>query len=160
MQDENEVSVLGNVVIDKLPCELVVAGFFEEYSQYLALYKSTEQSPVSLLSLFFYFLSWLMIVVGGFTLFFGPETISYSSRTGPSFLQFIQIYPGPIVSVGFFLLAFGKYVDVDSSVALLAPERFLVAFYALHLPEGLENRGEISIEHVDGDLFRITCVSP
>ncbi|MDO7929173.1 hypothetical protein Q6A51_20515 [Pseudomonas sp. KFB-139] len=155
MKSENEVSPIKKVVVDTLPCELVVAGFAEEYAQYLEHYKNTGQNPLSLPFLLLGISAWLMILVGFFTIVFGPEVISYDSQTGPTFGQIIQIYPGPIVSVGVLLLTIGKFFDSDSSGALLTPELFLLAFYELQLPEGPENLAEVSIAHVDGALFQI-----
>lgn len=60
--------------------------------------------PNDKLVTFLLYTAWGIIIIGGLTLIFGPETISYNIASGPTFIQLIQIYPGPIVSVGGFIL--------------------------------------------------------
>ncbi|MBX8521263.1 hypothetical protein K5D36_07120 [Pseudomonas cichorii] len=149
MQGENNARF---VRVEKVPCELVVAGFVNEYSQYLEQVRGDGGKFRSTCYMVLRITSWLMILVGVFTIMFGPETLSYSSQTGPTFLQFIQIYPGAIVSIGALLFVISKFFDCSSSATPLTPERFLLAFYELQLPEG---QG-ISIAHVQGSRFQIT----
>lgn len=38
------------------------------------------------------------------TLIFGPEIISYDRGVGPSLIQYVQMYPGPITTIGGFIV--------------------------------------------------------
>ncbi|RMR60996.1 MULTISPECIES: hypothetical protein [Pseudomonas] len=149
MQGENDVRF---VRVEKVPCELVVAGFVNEYSQYLEQERGVERTSRSTCYMLLRVTSWLMILVGVFTIMFGPETLSYSSQTGPTFLQLIQIYPGAIVSIGALLFVISKFFDCTHSGTPLTPERFLLVFYELQLPE----EPGISIAYVQGSRFQIT----
>lgn len=55
-------------------------------------------------------IGWVVTIVGGLTLLFGPNTlrISYS---GPTFFEFIQLYPGPIISVGLLIIMAGQFLS-------------------------------------------------
>lgn len=152
MQGENDVRF---VKVETVPCKLVVAGFVDEYSQYLEREKVTDKKLRYICFMLFGITSWLMILVGGLTSMFGPETISYSPQTGPTFVQLIQIYPGAILSIGVLLFVVSRFFDCASRTPL-SPERFLLAFYNVQLPEERGDQARISIAHVDGSLFQIT----
>ncbi|MBX8485266.1 hypothetical protein [Pseudomonas cichorii] len=153
MQDDSGVGVVKTIVVSSLPCELVVDGFVDEYSRYLGRHAGTAQPSASILPLLLGIVAWLMLVVGGLTLLFGPDSVTYSIGCGPTFFQFIQLYPGPIVSVGFLLLIAGQFFDSGQSGDLLRPELFLLAFYELQLPDGREDLSGLSIVYAGGDLF-------
>ncbi|MFJ4144970.1 hypothetical protein [Pseudomonas sp. NPDC089734] len=155
MQDDNDVSFIKTITVNELPCELVVAGFADEYSAYLEQYRSREPVTGSLVSLLLSLAAWMLIVVGGVTIIFGPNSVTYNLRAGPTFLQFIQIYPGPIVSVGSLLLALCKHMDDSFSTEPLTPELFLLTFYDVQLPDGMEDLTGFSLSYVEGALFQI-----
>lgn len=46
------------------------------------------------------FIGWLLFIVGALFIVFGPEKIYYNTRTGMTFFQILQAYPGPIASIG------------------------------------------------------------
>ncbi|MCQ4319020.1 hypothetical protein [Stutzerimonas stutzeri] len=56
-------------------------------------------------------LGYIILAVGVLTLMFGPETIYYNRLHGMSFLQMIQAYPGPIITVGFLIASLGQLVS-------------------------------------------------
>ena len=51
----------------------------------------------------------LIIFVGILTLLFGPNSLRVS-LSGPTFTEFILLYPGPITSIGLFLIIAGSQI--------------------------------------------------
>ena len=56
------------------------------------------------------FLTWLgyaIAAIGGSFILLGPSEIMVS-YSGPTFVQFFQLYPGPIATLGFLIVYFGN----------------------------------------------------
>ncbi len=52
----------------------------------------------------------VVLLTGILTLLFGPSSLRVS-LAGPTFTEFILLYPGPIASIGFFLVFAGSQVS-------------------------------------------------
>lgn len=152
MQCDNDVGFFKRLVVSDLPCELVVDGFVDQYSFYLENFEGTSGPAVTVL---FRLISCLIILVGGATLVLGPSTVSYSLMTGPTLMELIQMVPGPIITVGFLLLAISNAIDNQNN-APLTPEQFLLKFYEVKLADELDDSAGVSIAHMDGALFQVT----
>lgn len=54
------------------------------------------------------------IIVGFGFILLGPDTIYYDRYDGPTFVQFLQMYPGPIATAGFLLLGLAQFIASKS----------------------------------------------
>ncbi|AUI87585.1 hypothetical protein BS333_14305 [Vibrio azureus] len=91
-------------------------------------------------------------LVGVITLFLGPDTIYYDRNDGPTLLQLIQIFPGPIASVGIALhqlfshvvnVRHSKYLDeIDAKI------KSSIDIYDNDLPSGYK----ISVDVTEQDF--------
>ncbi|PQJ71320.1 hypothetical protein BTO01_08535 [Vibrio jasicida] len=73
--------------------------------------------------IFFTCLAWIGIItafIGLLTVFIGPDKIYYDRTSGPTFSQFVQLYPGPIASIGFVLY------QIFNSIVNKEEEKYLI----------------------------------
>lgn len=86
------------------------------------------------------------------TALFGPSTIYYPTPSGPSLFQYIQLYPGPIMTVGGALCTAGAALYSRRAVGPLA---FFRNTYELVAPDGQVVTDKACIHYLKGDDFRI-----
>ena len=147
MQESTEGLVASTIQLKPHKSDYKVERFSEKYANY----KHDLGTKI--------FLFWFLIVIGGIitlvgvlTLLFGPSVVRYS-LAGPTFFELIQLYPGPIASVGMLLLGIAPRIDRTE----LAPELYLLNTYELVLPDGVElSDTKITPEYLGGDNFLIT----
>lgn len=126
-----------------------VSGFSEDYADYVngcdgnAIYSGGLMMVMGL----------VIALLGFGALVLGPETITYNRVTGPTWLQYLQMYPGPIFSVGGVLFALGTHLYARRAVSW---EVFLLSCYNLIAPDGKDVTGEVELRYLGGDNFTIT----
>jgi hypothetical protein len=137
--------VFGEVEVDfeSLPEEKEVPRFESRYEAYCRESKTTKVIANVVMCV-----AGLMVFVGGCFLVFGPSTVMVNRFSGPTFIQFLQLYPGPIVSFGALLAFLGAKLVPDNHT----PETYMLTYYGL---KGEEEWGKpLKVDHVKGDLFR------
>jgi hypothetical protein len=157
MQSASDTGFIRSVVVPEFPGMLTVEGFENEYSRYVEHHESQRIS--SLVPTILLVVSLLMMIVGGLTSVFGPSTISYSMSSGPTFAQFIQMYPGPIFTVGSLLLMASQYL-MSWSGAAREPDSFLLSSYTLELPAETDYSLGLSVIYLGGDVFSLGYKPP
>ncbi|MCD5994667.1 hypothetical protein KDX38_14110 [Pseudomonas sp. CDFA 602] len=150
MQDENEVDTRKKIAVHSMPCELIVPGFTDEYSAYLRA-DGADGFGYGFVTI----LGFILLVLGGVTILLGPDSIWLAYGASPTFFEYIQLYPGPIATIGGLLLAFGKSIDSHDANLTMTPEQFLVSAYQLSLPENTDLEKTLTITHVEAGLFEL-----
>ncbi|WP_367598289.1 hypothetical protein [Pseudomonas fulva] len=126
-----------------------VSGFSEDYVAYLnGRDRGAEYSGWFVMAI-----GIIIALVGFGTLVLGPETITYNRLAGPTLLQYIQMYPGPIFSVGGVLFAIGTRLHASSEVS---HEAFLLSRYKFIAPDGTYVNDQVELSYLGGDNFSIT----
>nr|WP_314477820.1 hypothetical protein [uncultured Pseudomonas sp.] len=126
-----------------------VSGFSEKYATYLkGRDRGAEYSGGFVMAI-----GIVIALVGFVTLVLGPEKITYSIVAGPTLLQYLQMYPGPIFSVGGVLFAVGKHLHASGAVS---QEAFLLSCYKFIAPDGTYVTGEVKPRYLGDDNFSIT----
>lgn len=130
--------------------EFEVEGFDEALQAYIRSQPSNDSGA----DVF----GWLLLILGGgiaiiglLTLIFGPETVTYRVLTGPTFFQYIQMYPGMVFSVGAALFSIGG--SLARAKLPVTPEQFLLDTYSLVQPDGSPLKGSYDICHLGEDRF-------
>ena len=142
------------IMLGSLPGDHKVEGFAEAYGAYIADRPEEELASV----IFRWFLMALGLVigfVGAITIIFGPSMITYSATSGPTAYQMIQMYPGPIFSVGALLFAASNYLEINAKQSVLAPEVFVREICSFIGPDGTDCNEKIIIQHLGDDDFHI-----
>jgi len=98
----------------------------------------TETNPILMVVMV---VGFAMVVIGGFNILFGPDSL-YISRSGPTFGEFLQLFPGPIASVGVFLVAMPNMIKDARAKKFI---KDLKASYVLDT-DGLEPGTELTFE--------------
>jgi len=99
----------------------------------------------------------LIAVVGVLSLLFSPESVWVNREKGMSFLQFIQIYPGPMITVALLMMSMQYIVRIYLFSRL--QRQFLLSVYEElqldneEIPVGQEL--SYSVVSVEGDWVRI-----
>jgi len=118
-----------------LPATVNVPGFNQAYQDYLsANLPENPSNGTATLGTIISGIGILIIVVGALILLFGPEYVTYNRYRGPTFFQFLQLYPGPITTGGFLVAALGQALansGQKSSAQLLTEQGFLLTNYPL-----------------------------
>lgn len=91
--------------------------------------------------------------VGVATMIFGPSTITYDRLSGPTFFQYIQLYPGPITTVGCVCVAWARNL---LSKGLMSRESYLQAHYLVIGADGRDVSSEIQVRHLSDDRFHVS----
>lgn len=99
-----------------LPGEIIIEGFDEVYFDSI----KGEAEPFWYLNI----IGCAIIGTGIISMIFGPSSIMVNKSVGLSFLQFIQLYPGPIVTVGFILSTISAALNGSSNNRLCSPEEY------------------------------------
>lgn len=94
----------------------------------------------------------LLTAIGVITMIFGPETIRYNVMTGPTLFQYIQIYPGPIATIGGVCMAVGSKLG---SKMIMTCESYLQTNYQLMAEDGQEVTNVVKVTHLGEDKFEI-----
>ncbi|WP_068829835.1 hypothetical protein [Pseudomonas sp. BMS12] len=140
-----------SVDLATLPLQLMVPGFAEEYEQHR---QSNESSSAAS---FFKLLGYGVLIVGVLTLFFGPDTVMVNRLSGPDFFQFVQLYPGPISTVGFLIVSGASLMDAQK--LQLMPEAYLLAHYPLE-PQGELGEGlQLQVAYLGDSRFQLSAVA-
>lgn len=140
-----EQKVFGEVEVDvsNLPIEKEIPCFESRYGEYCRERKAGKVVANIIMSV-----AAVFVFVGGCFLIFGPSTIMVNSLSGPTFIQFLQLYPGPIVSLGGILAFLGaKVVPADHS-----PETYMLTHYDLKGEEEWDR--PVKVDHIEGNVFR------
>lgn len=157
MQLEDDEEVSRTVAVDKLPCEFHVDGFADEYALHLEIHNSAPASVGALICCaILLIVGALIALLGGLTIVFGPRTVTYNALTGPSLLQFIQLVPGPIFTVGGLMVGVAAFIDNHNGKPPFAPEVYLLLFYELQFAEMPDDPSRISLEYLNDGKFRIS----
>ncbi|NIF27859.1 hypothetical protein F3J44_15925 [Pantoea sp. Tr-811] len=151
MQSDTKEMVRPEIKLKASAGDYHVAGFSEKYATYLTgCYAGAGWSGGSVMAIGF-----LIALVGFGALIFGPETITYNRMTGPTLLQYVQMYPGPIFSVGGALFAVGTHLYARRAISR---EMFLLSCYRLIAQDGRDVTGEVKLGYLGGDNFNIAIL--
>ncbi|WP_109514265.1 hypothetical protein [Pseudomonas ovata] len=123
----------GDVVLAALPCEHEVACFTEHYTAYLETAREDEQSSKNLGTLL-QIIGVLLALVGLVGLG-GPSTIQVGPG-GLTFIQLIQLFPGPLMTLGFFLITIGAWIGQKGADPALGAEEYLLKAWRIKMSCG------------------------
>lgn len=138
----------------KLPAEeFEIRGFFAKYNAY----SNDQGGEGESFGWFLTLIGAIALIVGVTTLIFGPETIYYDRFAGPNLLQLIQMWPGPITTVGGVCLAFGSKLRFKF---VMSPEDYLRENYQLVGADGQALGGQIDVRHIRSDTFQVVSNQP
>ncbi|WP_024694774.1 hypothetical protein [Pseudomonas syringae] len=154
MQDENGVDKRPKIVVREVPGEFVVDDFMDRYSEYLDAARSARNDAGSFPLGFVSICGFALFGAGFLTILLGPETVHYSKATGLAFLQYLQMYPGPIATLGLLIARVGSSIDARDNTVLPTPDQFLWAHYELEFPRGSKGPRLFSTVHIDGGTFK------
>lgn len=137
--------------------EIQLTSMAEDYQMlgFSALYAEHLQTSIEG-AIYFRILSFVglaITVVGILTIMFGPSTITYSILTGPTFTQFVQMYPGPIATVGGFVYVIGNALYAKRSLPPEVLVRSLFRFVGL---DGEDVTESVNIHYLGGDDFNFS----
>jgi hypothetical protein len=141
-----------------LPALITAPGFDTGYKDYVdETIEDQFSRPHKLGGIAVYVLSALFILVGAGFIIFGPNSVWVNRYEGPTFLQFLQLYPGPIVTVGFALAYLGQYLNHQAyaHIQLQQPFEFLLANYTL-LPQQAQGAAETVATDAKLDVKHLT----
>lgn len=125
-----------------------VAGFADAYQAYV----NAEEGGAVYAYWLLVGVGFLVTAVGVITMIFGPETITYNRMTGPTLFQYIQIYPGPIATIGGVCMAVGSKLG---SKMIMTCESYLQANYQLMAEDGKDVTKVVKVTHLGEDKFEI-----
>jgi hypothetical protein len=94
----------------------------------------------------------IVAAIGVVTLIFGPETITYNRIAGPSLIQYIQIYPGPIATVGSLLVLVGSKLRALGAVS---HELFLKENYRFINAEGRDVSEHVELTYLGSNKVNV-----
>lgn len=148
MQSEPQAIDQQAVRLTALSGDYRISGFSEAYATYLeSCEKGAGYAGACLLLVG---VPLALMAIG--TALFGPSTIYYPISSGPSLFQYIQIYPGPIMTVGGALCTAGAALYSRRAVR---PSAFFRNTYELVAPDGQVVTDRAWIHYLGGDDFRI-----
>jgi len=136
------------ITIKDSQSEYCVAGFVDAYQAYV----NAEEGGAVYAYWMLVGVGFLVTAVGVITMIFGPETITYNRMTGPTLLQYIQIYPGPIATIGGVCMAVGSKLG---SKMIMTCESYLQANYQLMAEDGQDVTNVVKVTHLGEDKFEI-----
>lgn len=138
----NEIQLTSSDDVYQMP------GFSERYAEHLQT--SVEGA------IYFRILSYVglaIMAVGLVTMIFGPSTITYSTFNGPTFLQYVQMYPGPIATVGGLVQVCSNALYAKRS---LPAEVFARSLFRFIGPAGDDVTELANICYLGGDDFNVS----
>ncbi|MBA1199772.1 hypothetical protein G7011_21920 [Pseudomonas plecoglossicida] len=136
------------ITIKDSQSEYCVAGFADAYQAYV----NAEEGSAVYAYWMLVGVGFLVTAVGVITMIFGPETITYNRMTGPTLFQYIQIYPGPIATIGGVCMAVGSKLG---SKMIMTCESYLQANYQLMAEDGQDVTNVVKVTHLGEDKFEI-----
>ena len=86
--------------MQKEPVKLKISDLPFEVERDLSYLVGTNPLSLSVM-----ILGYILVAIGLFNIAFGPESVYVSVLSGPTFGEFLQLYPGPIATVGFVFAA-------------------------------------------------------
>ncbi|MDD0975672.1 hypothetical protein [Pseudomonas fontis] len=149
MQAGTEEKVKERIVLTSSAEDCHVAGFSDRYAVYLEGPAGDGVHNGWVLMVF----GVIILAIGVATLIFGPETVTYSTFSGSNYIQYIQMYPGPITTVG------GACVALASSLiskGLVSRETYLQAHYDFIASDGRDVSAEVQVRHLGDDRFHVS----
>lgn len=160
MQLDDNANENRKVAVGNLPCDFHVDGFEGEYAMYLERRNYTPESTGTILCYGLLIVGGLfMALVGALTILFGPDTVSYSRLTGPTLMQLVQLYPGPLFTLGALMVGVGNYLSNLNGEPPLPPEGYLLTFYEMQFSDMPDDPAQVSLVYLDGDAFHISLRS-
>ena len=153
MQEKESKDLKWEVMVDSLPGDYVVETFSEDYSAHIESKEVRE--PAGFLGFIGFLIGAVLCLVGFFTIIFGPSTVMVSMLRGPTFIQFIQLYPGPIFSLGAIIIGVAKWISRPGPV--LTPEAYLLHYYSVVGQDATELNEKIVAEYKGENTFYISC---
>jgi hypothetical protein len=136
------------IALSTLPQKAKVKNFREDYGIHL------DEHSYS--AIWLNIVSLILIVVGGVTIVVGPSTIRYDTVSGPTLLQFIQMFPGPIVTVGFLIAGLNKMLENFALEGFLVPEAYVVDKYDIQIAGESIDAARLSIKYIDDEEFEFS----
>ncbi len=139
------------IVLYSLPQKVKVDNFREAYSIHL---EEHSYSPIwlDIIALVFF-------VVGAVTIVAGPSTIMYDRASGPTFLQFIQMFPGPIATVGVLIAGLNRFLENSTIEGFLVPEAYIVANYDIEIAGQSIDAAQVSVKYIDHEEFEFSEIA-
>lgn len=139
-----------NIDLGALPLQLEVPGFGTFYEEHRL---ANEDSPLAtILS----FIGYGVLIVGVLSLIFGPESVMVNTFSGPDFFQMIQLYPGPIATLGFLVVSAATLLNGQKQQ--LTPEAYLLNHYPIE-PQGELPQGQkLQIGYLGDSRFLLSGV--
>ena len=92
-----------DIQLNSIPGDYCVEGLEDAYATYL----EGEAGDKAYKGWVVWSIGMIVAAVGVVTLIFGPETITYDRGIGSSLIQYVQIYPGSITTIGNFIVVAG-----------------------------------------------------
>ena len=154
MQDKNDVDNRPKIVVRDVPGEFVVDDFMDRYSRYLDAAKAGRRNVGPIAPGFVTTCGFILTICGALMVIFGPSSVRYSYSTGPTFFQYLQMYPGLITVLGFVITSVGRFIDAHDNTVLKTPEQFLWAHYELEFPRASNGPRLFSTVHMEGGTFK------
>jgi hypothetical protein len=148
MQSERQAIDQQAVRLTALAGDYRIPGFRDAYATYLESCEKGAGYAGGFLLLVGVPLA--LLAIG--TALFGPSTVYYPTASGPSLFQYIQIYPGPIMTLGGALCTAGAALYSRRAVG---PSAFFRNTYELVAPDGQVMTDKARIHYLKGDDFRI-----
>ncbi|MWV17813.1 hypothetical protein F3I16_17365 [Pseudomonas sp. L-22-4S-12] len=133
-----------------LPQQLEVPGFATFYEEHR---QANEGSPLATILTF---IGYGVLIVGVLTLIFGPESVMVNTFSGPDFFQMIQLYPGPIASLGFLIVSAATLLNGQKQ--LLTPEAYLLNHYPLEPLGELAEGQRLQVGYLGDSRFLLSGV--
>ncbi|MDD2047011.1 hypothetical protein [Pseudomonas putida] len=152
MQESESKNLKWEVMVGSLPGDYVVETFSDDYSAHIESKKLGE--PAGFLSFIGFLIGAVLCLVGFLTLIFGPSTVMVSMLRGPTFIQFIQLYPGPIFSLGAIIIGITSWTLKPETV--MTPEAYLLHYYSVVCPDSTELNEKIVAEYKGENTFHLS----
>lgn len=154
MQECKNETLKSQITVSSLPGDCIVEGFAAAYVAYVDD-RPGEDSTSVFFRLTLMALGLVIGFVGAITLVFGPSTITYNIASGLTPYQMIQVYPGPIFTLGAFLIAISSHLENIARQSVLAPEAFVRELCSFIGPDGTDYNEKIIIRYLGNDTFHI-----
>lgn len=146
----------GDIVLGELPGEYTFSEFTENYMAYLQAALDDEKSSRTLGMILQIIAVVIMFV--GFIGLAGPSVIQVGP-SGPTFFEMIQIFPGPIISIGFFLLSIGSWIAMQGADPVMNEELYLLRAWRIKMSCGHDCEQALLVKLIAPNTFRIAIAT-
>ena len=146
----------GDVALTRLPGEHQVARFTEHYTAYLETAREDERSSKKLGTLLQ--IIGVLVALVGLVGLGGPPTIQVGPE-GLTFIQLIQLVPGPLMTLGFFLVTIGAWIGQKGADPTLCAELYLVRAWRIKMPCGHDCDEPLVVRATGADTFHLALAS-